>query len=486
MKSRLKSIVITGCFSAVFSIVGCDRDNFTDSNDFKYQQIEDLSEEIDEDTLGPYFATSSKLTQLSIDYSDPKPIKPEIYGVNNDWRRITGSMYTSFQSALEEINYKLIRFPGGFESEYYDWSENRTPDWPNKPDIPGADISAIKQSNPNAISIVIPIRLAMLETVYSASWEDAIEKLKLEAEEAVELTGADNILSVEIGNEWWLQFAGQNVEREDKLLKYTEIAKRLALHLRNKFPEAPFKILVNGDYTEPQEFALIRDVFGPNLDDIDGMALHIYTGYDSETHNIRDLQKKIDDCQANLGKTYLSLSEWAPAKAYNNGKVYAQGANLLVEQIYEHALAEADEAAFWPPTNPAIPGLGLFNFQLTLTYPTAQLFKDMATDFNGEALGVVDGDVRGAAASNKDGNIVIYITGMEEPYTTVTLDIKKNISEVVSVQMWQPGNLEDTADAIPMNSIDNFPFYIDGKTIMFNVNENSNYCIYKLVVDVID
>ncbi|WP_028375644.1 hypothetical protein [Leeuwenhoekiella sp. MAR_2009_132] len=485
MKNFRKLKFLTFVSILVF-LSSCERDNFTDPNDPRFGSVVDTSDatgQTPEDQV-PDFATSNLTTEISVSTVDGKAINPRIYGVNNDWRRIKNGMYPAFQAALEQINYELIRFPGGFESEFYDWSENTTPGWPNSPAQQGATIETVKASNPNAISIVVPIRLAMLETLFSSNWEAAVELLKNEAEEAITRTGANNILSVELGNEWWLQFAGQGVEREDKLKKYGEIAKRLARHINEKFPDASFKVLVNGDYTQPDEFTELNQIFGTALDDIDGLILHTYTGYDSESHDIRQLQANIDACQTNLGKSYLSLSEWAPSKAYNNGKIYAQGANLLVEQMYEHALAEADEAAFWPPTNPAIPGLGLFNFQLTLAYPTAQLFGDMASDFRGEVLNVTDGTVRAAAALQEDGTMVVYVIGKETPFTTVTLNLDTEISEVVSAQIWQPGNLVDTAEATPMTLINEVPYFKKDNSIVFNINEESLYTIYKLVLKV--
>lgn len=428
------------------------------------------------------FRPSSVSTDINVDVFSTKPISNLIYGVNNDWQQISTNRYSSFADALEGVNYQLIRFPGGWESEYYDWSSNATPGWKNAPEFPGASIEQVKQTNPNAISIVVPTVEAMNLPQWSDEWYAAIQKLKDEADDAINLTGADNISSVEIGNEWWLQWGG-GVSRYNKVRKYAHIAKRLAEHIRRSFPKAEFKILVNGDYTKPDEFNAINYVFNASnsLEYIDGLALHTYTGYNSDTHNINDLQTKISECESNLGKNYLSLSEWAPARAYNNNKIYAQGANLLVEQIYEHALAGANEAAFWPPTNNSIPGLGLFNYNLTLQFPTAQLFGDMAKSFRGEVLNVQDGSMRGVAAKNKDGIFIVYVIGKDNPWTTVNLkfnDLK--IDKVLSTTLWTPGDGANVSKAIPMKKTDNPPFILEGKRVVFNVNESSSYCIYKI------
>lgn len=468
------SLIVALCF-----IVSCEKDNFTDPDDPRFGSTESVADTTGAET--PSFATSNITTQVSIDPTVSQDISPLLFGVNNDWRRVTNGSYSTYQAALESINYTLIRYPGGFESEFYDWSENLTPDWPNRPNVPGATIETVMATNPNAVSIVVPIRLAMVQPLFSNAWNNAIAALQDEAIQAVNATGPGNITSLELGNEWWLQFAGQGVSREDKLIKYAEIAKRLARHIRLEFPSANFKVLVNGDYTAPEEFSVINRIFGSDIDDIDGTTLHTYTGYDSERYNITRLQQDVDDVQRNLGKSYLSLSEWAPSKLYNEGQIYAQGANLVVEQNYEHALTGAEEAAFWPPTNPGIPGLGLFSFNFGITYPTAQLFGDMAADFTGKVLRVTDGTVRGAAAQQADGTFVVYVTGKQVPFTTVTLDVGAEVDQVISATIWKPGNTSNTADAVPMIASENAPFFVSDNTILFNINQDSEYEIYKVV-----
>lgn len=428
------------------------------------------------------FKPMDNSAEVKILFTDAKRISPLLYGVNNDWRQISNERYDSFSQALEGINYSLVRFPGGWESEYYDWSENLTPNWKNSPASPGASIQKVQSTNPNTISIVVPTVNAMDLPQWSPEWYAAIQELKQEAQEAIELTGPENIKTVEIGNEWWLQWGG-GVSRYNKVRKYAHIARRVAAHIRSTFPDHTFNLVVNGDYTNPEEFSAIKYVFESTgeLDLIDGLALHTYTGYNTETHNIRSLQQKISDCISNLGKSYLSLSEWAPSKAYNDNKVYAQGANLIVEQIFEHARAGADEAAFWPPTNNSIPGLGLFNYGLTEALPTAQLFGDMAKDFQGKVLTVEDGPVRAAAAQNDNGVVVVYITGKDNPATTVNLSLNEmKIDEVISAELWEPSDLNNEEIAMPMVNVKNPPFIKMGKGITFNINERAGFSIYKI------
>lgn len=448
-------------------------------------EVEDTeATELNEEITAKAFTFSGLRTTIDVAVSSKKAISPYIYGVNNDWRQITDGNYSKFADRLEDINYQAIRFPGGWESEYYDWDNNTAPGLSNQPASPGASINTVKNSNPNSISIVVPTVSAMNQPIWSSAWYAAIQDCKATAEKAINNTGASNIRSVEIGNEWWLQWGG-GVSRSGKLSKYAQIAKRIAAHIQSKYPNENFKVLVNGDYTVPAEFATIKNVFGNQINNIDGSALHTYAGYNSSSHNIVNLQSKIQSCRDNLGKNYVSLSEWAPSKAYNNNRTYAQGANVLMRQIYEQARSGAEEGAFWPPANTSIPGLGLFNSGMTLEYPTAQIFGDMSRNLRGNSLGVsAQGSVKIAAAEKSNGQIVVYLAGMNTSWTTVKLEFENRIIDrVVSSTMWEPSNSSNTKEAAPMTVTNNPEIFKASRSLQVNVNQNSRYTIVKVILE---
>ncbi|GGD03710.1 hypothetical protein [Hyunsoonleella pacifica] len=437
-------------------------------------------------------SSSSQMAEQTVDIrlfaNNRVPISDAFFGVNNNWRTIPDADYPTFEGKLESINYQGIRFPGGWESEFYDWNTDRTPNWPNNPATPGASISTVLSTKPPALSIVIPTVDAMnlKEGVDADNWLEVLETLKTKATDAINATGANNILSIEIGNEWWLQGAG-GVTRPKKLSKYSNIAKVLAKHIRTTFPNANFKILVNGDFTVPGEFTTMKNIFGGDIKFADGVALHPYAGYNTDTHNIADVRSNIIACRDNFGKNFIHLSEWAPSKAYNNNKVYAQGANVLVELTHELARSGANAAAFWPPKNTSIPGLGLFNSNFGVTYPTAQIFGDMSKNYTGDALDTsTNGNIR--AVASRDGNrITVYVAGMDQPNTTVRLlvvgaDPKNN---PVSSDIFLPGNTSNTAASVPMTITSNASTYNDDiKGYVFDVNSQSQYTIHRLVFDV--
>lgn len=431
-------------------------------------------------------------TKITIHADDAISISPYLLGVNNDWSVISSDAFTGFTNALDQIGSKNLRFPGGWESEYYEWEINDTPEWNAKPDVKGANIEQVLASNPKTLSIVVPSLKAMYETTHSEAWEKGIAECKRVAKEAIDLTGPSNITTVEIGNEWWLQYAGGK-NRTKKLECYAYTAKEIAVYINAEYPNAEFKVLVNGDFVHPEEFAKINEVFGDQLDLIDGCALHPYAGYDppsdSPDHHINKLVELIQDCRDNLGKDFVHLSEWAPSKDYNNHKMYAEGANLLVEQVYEFGRSGADVGAFWPPLNTSIVGLGLFNAGLNVIYPTGQLFGELAHNFKGESLKVTDGTMGNngevmRAIASKDGNtLVVYVVGHNHRWTRVDLDIDGfEVAGVKSHQLFMPASSE-TAVALPMNIIENVDYGITNNTLTFYINENRPYCIYKFELE---
>ena len=429
-------------------------------------------------------SNSSKTVDIWVYTNNRVPISTALFGVNNNWRTITNTDYPIFENKLESINYQGIRFPGGWESEFYDWNTDTTPGWSRTPASPGASISTILASNPPTLSIVVPSADAMNLPIWSTEWYAAIQVLKNKAVTAINAAGENNILSVEFGNEWWLQFGG-GVSRASKLTKYSHIAKRVIKHIRLAFPNSNFKILVNGDFTVPSEFTTMNTIFGSDIQYADGVALHPYAGYDSSTHNILNVKSNIIACRDNFGKSYVHLSEWAPSKAYNNNKVYAQGANVMVELIHEFGRSGADAGAFWPPKNTSINGLGLFNFNYNTTYPTAQLFGDMVDNYTGDALSTAtNGDLR-AVASRDGDRVTVYVSGMDEPNTTVRLRVVGGSGNqtVVSSMEFIPGDTSNTAAALPMTLNNNSSVTSQSYGFNFDVNSQCEYSIQRLIFD---
>ncbi|WP_119079246.1 hypothetical protein [Chitinophaga alhagiae] len=432
-------------------------------------------------------ATATLLTANGYVWANDKvPINPDIFGVNNDWSRVTNASFSSFALALNGIGSRLVRFPGGWESEYYNWSSNSTPGWSGTPATPGASIATLK-ANVTDYAIVVPTLQAMNEELWSPAWWSAIAALRDSAVKAINLAGATQVKIVEIGNEWWLQWGG-GVARNAKLIKYVKTAMNIAEYINQQFPSATrnFKLLINGDYTVPSEFTAMKAQFTKAYDAIDGVALHTYTGHYTTTHGIDSLKSRIEQCANNFNpvKNYTYLSEWAPSKAYNDNWVYMQAANVVPDIIQAYARAGADAGSYWPPVNSSIPGLGLLNYNYGVVFPCGQIFKEMSSSYTGHAVNTVYDSIHVAAARNSTDTLTLFVMGRNQPATTCNVKVYGfTISAIESVVRFRPNNYTLPDAAVPyiaetaaatLDAVNN--------RITIDVNSAGQFEMYKIVL----
>ncbi len=421
---------------------------------------------------------------LIVNADDKLPINPNIFGINNDWSKITNASFPAFASATVAINNQIMRFPGGFESEFYDWNTNTTPGWSKTPTTAGASISTLK-ANVSNYTIVVPTTIALNQPLNSAAWINAVATLKTTAVNAINLADPTKVKIVEIGNEWWLQFAG-GVPRADKLTKYIKTAMNIAEFIDQQFPNRTFKLLINGDYSEPAEFATMKTAFTTAYNTIDGVALHPYTGYNSTDHSITNLEAQIQQCANNFNpaKNFVYASEWAPSKDYNSDKVYMQAANVIPDIIHILARAGVDAGAYWPPINVSIPGLGFYNTTYSVVYPCAQIMNELATSYTGQALKTTSSSVHIAAALNDANTITLFITGSDVASSIVNTKINGfTIGSIQSVKKFRPSNYAETSAASPYVT-ENATATLDpaNNRISFTINSGGLYEIYKIVL----
>ena len=467
----MKKLLIILC--AGFLFIACSND-FTDPNDPKFNDI------VDNPNIGGGSANAD--VTLLVDATDGVDINPEIFGINNDWRRVPQTTFPAFYDMLQDVNYELVRFPGGWESEFYNWDNNTTPNWDNKPNLPGASMDDVKGKT-SKYSIVIPTVDAMNRAIGSAQWNNAMDALKVTAEKAIVKSNIDEGI-VEIGNEWWLQYAGGS-NRDQKLSKYVNIAMNLAEFINTKFPNRKFKLLVNGDYTEPQEFTIMKNRFTKAYDQIDGVALHTYVGYQSSTHNMADLEKRIKDCANNFNpdKNYVYLSEWMPSRDYNDRAVYMEAANIIPDIIQIYARAGADAGAYWPPVNTPVPGLGITNWNYSLIYPVGQIFADLSKDYKGKSLKTTSNSFHLAAALKDQETMILYITGGKEQGKKVAVKVNGfEITKIESVEKFVPDDYADTGKAAAYKVESAQAEISSDNEVYFEINKEGKYQIYKITL----
>ena len=454
-------------------MLACSPNSPTSPNDSQFDDSDDVP-------IGGG-ASNADIT-LTVDATDTVDIYPDIFGVNNDWRQIPDNTFSNFANTLSNIGTTVLRYPGGWESEFYAWTSNTTPGWSNTPSQPGASISTLK-SNLSNYSIVLPTTNAMNFSIGSTQWNTAMTNLKTRAREAITTSNIGNGL-VEIGNEWWLQHAG-GASRAQKLDKYVNIAMELAEYIQSVFPNRTFKLLINGDYTQPQEFTTMKSKFIRAYTAIDGVALHTYTGYNTTTHNIANLEQRIKDCANNFNanKNFKYLSEWMPSRDYNDRALYMEAANILPDIIHIYARAGSQAAAFWPPINTSIPGLGLTNWNYSKVFPTGQILAELANSYKGKSLKTTSNKFHLAAALQDVNTMVLFITGGKESGKTVAVKINGfTISSIHTVERYVPFDYNETAAAEPYITQTAIAQISSNNEVVVDVNKQGLYQIYKIVI----
>ncbi|WP_203257228.1 hypothetical protein [Hyunsoonleella ulvae] len=457
-------------------VMACSTSSPTDPNDPKFDDTDD----------GPITGGSADADiTLTVDATDAVDIYPDIFGINNDWRLVSDETFASFVSTLGDIGTTVVRYPGGWESEFYAWTSNTTPGWDKTPTNPGASVATLK-ANVSNYSIVIPTTNAMNTAVGSNQYNNAITLLKDRAKQAIDLSSINSVDGglLEIGNEWWLQWAG-GVTRAQKLDKYVNIAMELTEYIVSEYPNRKFKLLINGDYTQPQEFTTMKNKFTRAYDAIDGVGLHTYTGYVTDTHNIADLEQRIKDCADNFNsnKNFKYLSEWMPSRDYNDRALYMEAANIIPDIIHIYARSGAQAAAYWPPINSPVPGLGVTNWNYSKIFPTGQILGNMAESYKGKSLKTTSNKFHLAAALQDDSTMVLYITGGKESGKKVAVKVNGfTLSSIQSVERYIPADYNDTAKSEPYLTESASAEISSDNAIVVDVNKQGLYQIYKIIV----
>lgn len=377
---------------------------------------------------------SSLVSVVTVFANNRVPINPLIYGVNNDWRRTTGENHTIFEEKLDDVGYNLIRYPGGFESEYYLWEAagetpaNRTPRWSNKPAVPGAtpeQVLATSKARGVEPTFVLRTR-EYIEAVRSGT-SRVNDTMTVTAQQAYLLlidvatkvveTYKDDVKIWEIGNEWY-NFFGDDAQNQ---ASYATIAGAIARAVKTVDPTAQTYIVA--EWEEPQRMASLRQQFeaDDNWQYVDGLNVHIYAGDENEKHSFDTILQRMEQLKTDSGKDKLYVSEWNSSKAYTSGKIYMQGANLQIKHTWLMQRAGIEIGAIWPVHQTAITGLGLVedfvdpsnnaNTGFGDIFPSGTAFNWMSTFLVGDAVQVTEQRVL-AAASRNGNELVVFLLGV--------------------------------------------------------------------------
>jgi hypothetical protein len=350
-----------------------------------------------------------KIANIRIDKAARVPISKEIYGVNNSWREINQDEFSTFTSSLKKFtNFSLMRFPGGWEAEHYDWSTNRTPNWKKSPSIPGASADIVLSRAPTT-SFVLPTGDAMTGRVPISDFVGLATGL-------VKKYGS-RVQNWEIGNEWWLQSgAKRSLDiRREMLRKYSDIVAQLAPAIKSA--DNHVVVYATMDWTHPEEVSTLRNAVGASAwDFVDGISVHPYCGDKHDERDCSSIGRVGEEIKSLSGKNELYASEWAPTRRYTDDKEGLPEANLLVVAFREMVRAGFAAAAYWPAAR-SVPKIALLSNDLTQPTGPGMLFGELANRYRGDAL-KTDGDLPAISAIGEDGTLRIIIPTMSpEPVT---------------------------------------------------------------------
>lgn len=364
-------------------------------------------------TAAPSLDTVSEVKSATVSLRGSIPIPELIYGINNLWKEVPQNEFEQFAAAMSEhLHYSMIRFPGGWVAENYDWSSNRTPGWKKAPEQPGVDPRTLTLKTP-AQTFVVRTSPAMKENT-----DDARRELALEAANLVKLYG-NKVKIWEIGNEWWLQGFADGNKRAEGLRRYAKAVASIAPAM--KAANSSVDLYINGDWKQPEEFGQLKSLVGKNAwAKVDGFSVHLYCGQKDEDTHISSIRPRLNQIKTLTGKDKIYASEWnVSLRASGLGGL--RNANMQVLAIQEMVFGGVSVAAIWPPVR-VLPRLSLVSSDYSHALAPGQGFDWMAQGYQGKAL-KTSGQIPLIAAKNNSGRIVVIVPSMGESTNRIQIQM---------------------------------------------------------------
>ncbi len=407
---------------------------------------------------------------IDIDTGAGIPISPHLFGANNSWYWVPATRFHSFcKSLVHNTGVTLLRFPGGFESEHYNWGDNSlNPKYKHFTRVPGASpAQAIRGMGAGNVSFVVPTMAAFFakSPATRRSWAD-------EAGRLVRRYGGQ-VPNWEIGNEWY-HFGGAPRHYHGYLKRYCELVSHYVPAMRSAATAVGHRInmYLSVNWVRPDDVVLMRKWIPPHIwKQFDGLNVHVYTGFrpgDKSPYPARPIgqvQDTIHELRTLSGKHLVYVSEWM-ADLHDNGHFGGLiNAHYMLEIVGQFAAAGVQLAAYWPAVCPRflkdgrrMPQSGTVTLVTDLPgFPVdadGQAMKWLSESFRGHALPTrVSGTSAKAISARKpDGNLTVFImSGSGSPNQLLRVRVAgKAWDKINSAQvMWAgPGRMDRGAATI--------------------------------------
>lgn len=354
-----------------------------------------------------------KVVTLHLSMSGGVPISPLLYGINYDWNAVPGTQTETFAHVMHSVAHvHAVRYPGGWNAEKYNWSDNTETRWPHYSPVPGAtptELLPLFQNvtfiTPSAIAIQNPAR--------------ADEVAQLSAQLVKKFSSQVKIW--EIGNEWFLQRGAKQHPDilQENLSRYAMLLNQVVPRMKKANPS--IHIYVVAEWNSQADAARLRKLTRPKVwDQIDGIAIHPYCGTQDDASSCTLLQKRIEEIRSATGKQDIYASEWAVVRNHTKDNFGIHNASFTLTAIRNMAMAGVKIGAYWPPAR-EIPAMSFVSRDLSTPYATGIVFGWMSTAYEGIAL-PVEGDMNAAAAQDHK-SITVFVPSAEQGPEQVRIDL---------------------------------------------------------------
>jgi hypothetical protein len=379
-------------------------------------------------------ADRAPVAEVTLSMMPAGDINPLIYGVNYDWSRVPAAEFRRFHGAILQIaHYTIVRFPSGWNAEWYDWASNRLVGGRLHAEEPGVDPETLLSVVP-AASFITPSEAAIHQPSLLA---DVVQR-------TVDLVNryGKRVRIWEIGNEWWLQSGAKNHPgiRDHNLEVYSALVAAVAPAMKAVNPA--IEIYATGDWINPQEFTTLRRLVGPAAwSAVDGISVHTYCGTFEPEHLCGRIVDNVAAIRSITGKEKIYDSEWAVAKRLSRDDYGIRNASETILAIQDLALAHITAAAYWPPVK-ALPALAFVSADYQKPFATGVVFGWMSIYYRGQALRT-GGDLAAAAARNQD-RVTVFVPARGIGPRTVRIRLAgTGLSRVVSAEVMHSAHPDD-------------------------------------------
>lgn len=391
-------------------------------------------------------AEEGRTAEIKVSPASIGSIDPAIYGVNYVWHLVPASDFPRFTKLMRDnVSATLVRYPGGWAAESYDWAHNRYGVGPDTftalPELdeetlaqnPGVDPETFLASAPDA-SFVTPSAPAIRDPAEIAATADISARL-------VGLYG-HRVKLWEIGNEWWLQRGAKHdpATRAENLERYAALVALAAPAMKAANPS--IELYITGEWTHPEDFSTLRQLVGEQAwRAIDGSSIHPYCGNADPDTLCSLIPSRAERIRALTGKDAIFASEWSLGPKVSTDDYGIRNANMMVTALRTLVQARIRAAAYWPAVR-GVPEIALVSRNYDRALATGMLFSWMARYYRGTAL-ATSGPLPSAAARSGAGTSV-FVATMGGRYRKIQIPLEgTGLSRVISAEVMFSDNPDD-------------------------------------------